>query len=71
MLLVVVVSVRALVSIVSHKKMKTGYVVGFKRFVERIGSLQRTRESVATISCQVSEKCGSHWKSQLSEAIFF
>ena len=27
---------------------------GFKRFVESIGSLQSTREYVATILCQVS-----------------
>ena len=39
--------------------------------VERIGSLHRTRESVATILYQVSEKCGSDWKSQLSEGSFF
>ena len=30
--------------------------------------LQSNREPVATILCQVSEKCGSDWKSQLSEA---
>ena len=28
--------------------------------VERIGSLRSTRESVATILCHVSWKCGSH-----------
>ena len=39
--------------------------------IERIGSLQTTstRESVATILCLVSEKCGSDKKSQVSEGI--
>ena len=36
------------------------YEGGFKRSVERIGSLRSTRESVATILCHVSWKCGSH-----------
>ena len=50
--------------------MKIGDEDGVKRFVERIGSLHSTRESVATILCQVSEKSGSDWKSQLSEGSF-
>ena len=40
--------------------MKADYAGGFKRSVERIGSLQSTRESVATILCHVSYECGSH-----------
>ena len=43
-----------------HSKMKADYEGGFKRSVERIGSLRSTHESVATILCQVSYKCGSH-----------
>ena len=35
----------------------------------RIGSLESTQESVVTILCQVSKKCGSNCKSQLSKAI--
>ena len=38
---------------------------GFKRSVERIGSLRSTRGSVATILCQVIQM----WKSQLSEGV--
>ena len=35
-------------SIIFHRKVKAGYVDGFKPFVERIGSLLSTREAVAT-----------------------
>ena len=51
---IVVVSVWAQVSIGFHSKMKADYEGGFKRSVERIGSLRSTRESVVTILCHVS-----------------
>ena len=51
---IVVVSVWAWVSIGFHSEMKADYEGGFKRSVERIGSLRSTRESVATILCHVS-----------------